>query len=363
MQRYIGLLIVMGAFLLCGPAVAAAGGAITLSDAIVDALIVSPEVELARMSVQEAEIALKEAEIDQLAGRPRSELIEAERSLDEARSRFVDTLSDVALKVQEAYYQVLRTGELLALQQRNEEQAERQYAVAKTRYDAGIIAHHEYLDVELRREQAAHQRLAAERNHENAILRLADMIGADPSEGLQLASTEAPPFTPLSLTLDEAIAEAEASSSDIAQAERGLEAAERNLELAQSTFAPPVELTRAEIARKRAEIRLLQAIAAVRADVRQSYHELTSAATDVALKERSLDLALRRLEIARARYDAGTIPLLDLVGAEAAHMQAGLDATGAVWDYNLAAARFLRKIGRIQLPPLPPSIEEFMSGW
>src|SRR5690606_880235 len=105
MQRYIGLLIVMGAFLLCGPAVAAAGGAFTLSDAIVDALIASPEVELARMSVQEAEIALKEAEIDQLAGRPRSELIEAERSLDEARSRFVDTLGDVALKVQEAYYQ------------------------------------------------------------------------------------------------------------------------------------------------------------------------------------------------------------------------------------------------------------------
>jgi len=94
--------------------------------------------------------------------------------------------------------------------------------------------------------------------------------------------------------------------------------------------------------------------------------------------------ALRRMDDWLARgaerviYDA---PLLFETGADA-HVDAvilvaapeeaqrerlmrrdGLDAAQAVWDYNLAKARFLRTLGRPELPPLPDPIREYIDSW
>lgn len=333
---------------------------LTLERTVALALLHSADVELARLDVREAELRREEARIDQLAGGPRSEFIEAERLLQAARERFVDTLVDVALQAEEAYYDLLRTAELALIARRSEEQAERQFTVAKTRFEAGLIAKHEYDDVELRREEAAFERLAAEEHHEEARRALLRLVGS--AEAHRWAAVEAH-LVPLEIELETALSEAEATRREIRQAARDLEAAQENLELLRSTYAAPVELTRAEIALKRAEIALSQAKAAVQADVRQSYAALERAATAERLGERELRLAQQRLAIARARYEAGVIPLVDLVTAEAASMRASLEAVGAVWEYNLQKARFLRKIGRAELPPLPEAIEEFMSHW
>lgn len=323
------------------------------------AMLRSAAVELARLDVLEAELKLEEARTGLLAGAPRSELLEAEAGIEAARERFVDALLDVAMEVEEAYYNLLRAAELAAIARRGDEQADRRLAIATTRLAAGWIARHEYDEARLRRAEAAHELLAAQERYETALESFLLLTG---SSDAAFPPTAPPAPTP-SVELDQALAEAEAARREIRQAVREVEAARRNLEFLQTSDAAPVAITRAEIALRRAEIQLEQAKALVRADVREAYAALQRARADALLKESERVLAGQRLAVAQARYEAGLISLLDLMAAETAAMQADLAAAGALWDHRLEATRFLRAIGRAHAPSFPREIEEFMAGW
>lgn len=335
---------------------------VNLDEAIRLALLVSPEILLAKFDVLDAEIALKEAEINQLAGHPASELDDAARALVEAQDTFVDTISEVALQVQEAYYQVIRSAELNETQQKMNEQTERQVAVAMTRFEAGLIAKHEIDEVTLQSDQSAIETAAALERHEDTVRELTLLLGLDEPVQIDRSDIEIS-FQPLTITLDEALAEAFATRREISAAQRSVDSAERRLKLAEATYAPPVEITRLEMDVERAEIGLARAEVTVAQDIRGSYRSLQHAATQVSLRRREEELAKRRLEITTVRYDAGLIPLSDLVSAERAVSQAALDVAGTIWDYNGERVAFLKKIGRIELPPLPGEIKEFISRW
>ncbi len=339
---------------------AAGASELTLGQAIELALLRSPEVALARLDVLEAQLRRDEARIDQLAGRPLSELLEAERSLEAARERYLDTLFDVALRVEDEYYKLLRTGEQAAIARLHEEQAERRFQLAAARYEAGQISRLDYEEAQLRRDQATHSRLAAEASHEDARRALRLLTGTGKTQ--RWAQIEVP-FVPLEMELDVAIEEALAKRREVLHAARQVEAAARDLDLLRGISASPAELTRAEAAARRAEIGLAQAIAKVEADVRDGYAILKRAEENVRFREREFALAQQRLAVALARLDAGLISFSDLMIAETEWREASLAAAGAVWDYALEKARFLRKIGRVQLPPLPVEIEEFIASW
>ena len=264
----------------------------------------------------------------------------------EARAAFVEAISEVALQVQEAYYQVIRIGVLNELQQKNNEQTERQLAVAMTRYEAGLMAKHEIDEVILQSDQAAIENEAAVERYEDAVKELAILVGADEFVTIDASDIDIS-FRPLDITLNQALNEALATRREIATARRSVESAQRRLELAEATYAPPVEIMRLEMELERAQIGLARAEATVIRDIRQSYRALINAATNVSLSERAEELAKRQLEITQVRYDAGLIPLSELVAAERAASQAALDVAGAVWDYNSARIAFLKKIGRI----------------
>src|SRR5690606_9678278 len=98
---------------------------LSLAEAVQRALERAPGLPLARLDVTEAEIALKEAELGELVGRPRSEYDRAVQELRQARDGYMDALVHVALQVEEAYYGVLRAAELLQIQESNQEQSDR----------------------------------------------------------------------------------------------------------------------------------------------------------------------------------------------------------------------------------------------
>lgn len=334
---------------------------LSLSAAIQRALERAPELTLARLAVAEAEIALREAELGELIGRPRSEYDQAVQGLREARDDFTDALVQVALQVEEAYYGVLRAGELLQIQESNQEQADRQFALTKARYEAGLIAHQDYLEAEANHEAGLFRLEQSRRSHAEAVRRLAGLVGLEGDAQLEL--TEQFVFEPWPLPLEDALEEALAARSELARVRRAVSQAEAQLEQANAPYAAPVERVRAEMQLERALVQYEQALASAAAQVRQEWFALKDAEHDVEAKRRGEELARSRAEISRARYDAGALPLLDLLQSEATYAQARLDAAGAVWDYNLTKARFLRTLGRSQLPPLPPTVAEYIDSW
>ncbi|HEY8416809.1 MAG TPA: TolC family protein [Limnochordales bacterium] len=334
---------------------------ITVADAVQQALVNSPELTLARLAVAEAEIALQEAAIGRMAGQPESAYRDARDKLQEARDAYTDQLVQVALRVEEAYYNVLRSYELFAIQESNQEQADRQLAVARARYEAGLIARQDLLEAELNHEQSRLSLEKAARDVEEAHRRLAELMGA--VEGAPLLLVEEVRFSPLRIDLEDALAEAVAQRAEVVRAQRAVEQAREQVAQADNPYAAPVELRRAQFNLERAEIQLEQARTQVRQQVRQEWFQLLDAEQQVAMTGRQEELARTRVEISRARYEAGLISLLELLRHEAEYAQARLNAAGAVWDYNLAKARFLRTLGRSELPPLPFAIEEYINSW
>lgn len=334
---------------------------LSLATAIQRGLTHATSLVLAQFKIEEAEIALEEALIRRLEGQPESTVQQAEANLAQARDDYINAIFQVALAVEEAYYDVIRNEERLEIQQRNMEQADRQLAVARARYDAGLISRQELLQTELSHQQSVSAMERAQRQAADARRQLARLIGAD--EGAFLILRDTFPFEPLEITLEDAIAAALATASALKQAERNL--AQRKIDLAQADnpYTAPVTLRKAEMEVRRAEIALEEAKVTAIDQIRQQWYALKDQEYNVISTRQREQLALDSLAICEARFDAGMMSLIDLLRDQASALEAQLNATATVWDYNLAKARFLRAIGRTELPPLPREIADFIASW
>lgn len=250
---------------------------------------------------------------------------------------------------------------MLQIQQGNLEQADRQFAVAQARYEAGLISRQELLQAELAHEQSVTALERAERQLADARRTLARLIGADEDAVFVLQDTF--PFEPFDIALEDALEEALANRTEIKQAERNLAQARLRVAQADNAYTAPVVLRQAQMAARRAEIQLEQARLQVIDSVRQGWWALKDAEKNVEAARKREAIAAEALAISQVRFDAGMISLIDLLRDQAAALQAKLDATAAVWDYNLAKARFLRALGRPELPPLPEAIASYIASW
>ncbi len=184
----------------------------------------------------------------------------------------MDTLVQVALKVEEAYYGVLRAAELLHIQTSNQEQADRQFALTKARYEAGLIARQDFLEAEASYQASSSGLERAQRTYAEAVRQLALLIGLP--ENAELVLTEQFEFEPWSVPLDAAVNEALAQRSDIERARRVVEQAENQLAQANAPYAAPIERVRAELQLERALVQYEQAAANVASQVRQEWFAL-----------------------------------------------------------------------------------------
>lgn len=334
---------------------------LTVAEAVQHALVRAPELEMAKLSIAEADIALQDAVIGRLAGQPASAYEDARDRVQEARDNYTDQLVQVALNVEEAYYNALRAAELLQIQQGNQEQADRQLAVARARFEAGLIARQDFLEAQLNHAESTLQLDNARRSYADAIDRLVELMGMP--VGTPIVLVEEVGFAPWRIELEEALEEALSQRQEIVRAQRAIEKARLQVAHADTPYTAPVELEKARLNLRRAEVQHEQARLQVMTQVRTEWAQLMDAERQVEMTRRKEELARSRAEISRARYDAGLISLLDLLRDEAEYAQARLNAAGAVWDYNLRQARFLRTLGRPELPPLPEPIADYMAGW
>lgn len=334
---------------------------LTLTEAIQRALDDAPTLQLARFDVEEAMIGLREAELGQLAGQPRNEYEQVLRRLHDAQEAYIDQLAHIALQVEEAYYKVLGSGEALTIQKSNVEQADRQFALTKARYEAGLIARQDFLEAELSYEQTIYTLETVEREHDDAWRHLRRLVGLDDETALRLHDDVS--FEPLHIELHVAVSEALTNRSEIRRAERAVGQADTAVRQAAAPYAAPVELDRAEMNLARAKIQLEETIRQIEDEVRNEWFALVDLSRNVEVTARKERLAHNKVEISRTRYEGGAIALLQLLQDEETYARARQDAVGAMWDYNLARARFWRTLGRSQLPPLPPAVADYIESW
>ena len=89
---------------------------------------------------------------------------------------------------------------------------------------------------------------------------------------------------------------------------------------------------------------------------------MQSAETTLLLREKRLSLVRQRLRLTQTRHDAGAASWMELFTAETEVFQAQIDASQALWDYNLKKARLLWLAGQGAPLVIPAEYQELFRG-
>jgi outer membrane protein TolC len=294
-----------------------------------------------------------------------------------------DARTIVVQSVTAAYLQVISAAARIDTTRAQVETARATYQQAADRYSAGTAPRIDATrsQVELQTQQ---QRLTAvENDFAKFKISFGRLIGLPP--GQEFTLTDLLPFTPVTgVTVDQAISRAYSNRFDLKAAQAQVRAAELARQGAAAERLPTLEIAGdygliavdptsshgtfgvtgalrfpiwqggrvqgdiqqadAALDQRRAEYQDLRA--RVDAEVRTSFLDLTSAATQVGVAESNRKLAAETLTQARDRFAAGVTDTVEVVQAQEAVAAAELDYISSLYAHNLAKANLARAMGQ-----------------
>lgn len=318
----------------------------------------------------------------------RSDALErAARAERDAVAADLDTArADLRLEVTRAYWGVVTAAESAAVLEDALARAAAHLADVRVRDEAGLVSPHEVAAVEAQRSRQRMLLIEARNLHLSAQASLARLLGRPVDEEFQLTEP---------LALAESVAPTAEAAGHVRRPERDallgrVSAAEERQNAARAGRRPVVSLaggvdyaspnprlfprqdawktswdvsvqaswslwdagrTAAATAQAASIVsaeraRLAELDSLIRTDVRQRTLDLESARAVVDAASEALRSAEEATRVATNRFDAGVATSMDVLDAQLARLQAGLDRTRALANVRLAEARLARAMGR-----------------
>jgi outer membrane protein TolC len=291
----------------------------------------------------------------------------------------------IGLSAKQAFFDVLRADQLVAVAAARIRQAERSRDIAKSRRDAGTATRSDELRAELELNTARQSMLVAQEQRQTATLVLGRLIGADGPVGA-LADTASLEPRPLPLARGELESLAAASSPQVTFAQERSRASAAGVAQARSQWLPSIvagagynvantvsiagalrdgyavqlgltyplfngfkreeQVTQAVVAADIAKVTAADAVRAARADAGRLAGSVAIAADRVALAHAAVGVAEEDLRVIEARYRVGASSILDLVTSQVNLVQARTDLVTSRYDYLIARAGLEAVVGR-----------------
>lgn len=231
---------------------------------------------------------------DELA---RQNALEAVEELpDRAREAKASVLLDVYRRYRALQIQEARVG----LSAAQADTASQRYSTIVAQYEAGLVSAEAVAQAELERDRAQAGLERAQREFTMSLRAFARDLGMDDADGLQLAPLpEELDYQNLSISRDDAVERAIASSRELRDAQRSLRAAKTRLDAVKASRLS-VNLSAG------ATLRAWDADPVFSASIGASYNLADGGASDIQRREAELNVerAQRALEAARAKVEA-----------------------------------------------------------
>jgi outer membrane protein len=307
-------------------------------------------------------------------------------------------VQEVILNVKQAYYALLQAGKLQEVSQQTLDQTESHLKKAEAFFRAGSKPRFDVTRAEVDVNNARLGLINARNNVRLRTIALYNAMGTAPGGDIDTEDTLAPPLAVPSL--DEVQAEALRNRPELLKIETDIQAAEARVRTARSGYLPTLSangaynwahgtsettlppgflgsgefssdirdswnagvmlsmplfeggMTSGRVAEARANQYALEAQRdtlkqSILLEVSQSHADLESAAARIAVMDSSLKSARESLELAEGRYQAGVGPSIEVTDATVAAAKAETDHIQALYDYQLAAARLAKAMGRV----------------
>ena len=334
-------------------AVALAGGQAPLKMSLNDCLLAitddHPQIKLAKYKVQEAQMELQKLKLEDPATISGQELAQAEALVANAEKAMIDAKYSLYRQVEEKYYGLLRALQTVKSQQESLQWMEKQMQITKIKYDSGMVPQKDMQTMDEQLNKAKRNLEDTNFNLQTFYMEFDLLLGWPLDRVIEPLDREFP-FEPLQVTLDEITTYSLEHSSKVVQAREAVKEAEANLRFKKLSEESQAEITRAENALSMAQIELEQAIKEQLIAVRGTYKNIISGTEHVQEAKIAFEQAKKEQDILKVKYDAGMIPLLELVKGRTSLAEKEIGWIQAIYDYNLLKVTFNQAIGKEYSP-------------
>lgn len=307
---------------------------------------------------------------------------------------------EVVLNVKQAFFALLQADKLVEVAQKTVEQTESHLNQARAFFRAGSKPRFDVTRAEVDVNNAKLSLINAKSSVRIRTIALNNAMGVDPGQATQIADA-LPPVPPLP-TLEQAQAEALKGRPEFTKAEADIEAAKARVKAERSNYLPTLSAsgaynwshgttetefggqslpgfsgqsiqsdiqnswnagvtltvplfqggqTRGRVSEARANLLVLEAQRdtirqSILLELNQAFADIEGSVARVDVMESTVKKARENLELAQGRYEAGIGPYIEVTDAQLAAVNAETDHIQALYDYQLAAARLLKAVGR-----------------
>ncbi len=326
-------------------------------------------------------------------GRTGNSLDSAKFGTQSAEQDIDRVVQEVVLNVKQAYYALLQAKKLVSVARKTLGQTDSHLKQAEAFFRAGSKPRFDVTRAEVDVNNAKLGVINAENAVRINTITLYNAMGLDPVRDVEIEDVLSRPTAVPSL--DQALAEALNNRPEMLKAESDIRAAQFRVKTEQSSYLPtlsangaynwthgttsmgsfngvPLEgdvgdswnagvmlsmplfeggLTRGRVSEARANQHALEAQRdalrqSILLEVNQAYADLESASARIAVMDSSLKSAQESLDLAEGRYRAGVGPSIEVTDAQVAAAKAETDHVQALYDYQLAAAKLAKAMGK-----------------
>ncbi len=308
---------------------------------------------------------------------------DAERGRRLAELGHEQTVRDLLLDVELAYWDILKTDRLRLVAQQQVADLAEHLRVVKASYEAGSVPFNEVLKTTVSLAEAEQRLLTARNNADLAVMAMNHLLRQDLATPLAVAplAEEAAPEVP---AFEEALRGAREHRTELASARTRTESMRLRQHLARSEFLPKLsavahydlaketaavlpenwevlgilrwtfwewgktrhEVERAGVLIRRSELDRLAIEDGIALEVREQHLRSLEAKGKIAVARTAVEQAEENYRITRERFAAGVTTNTEVLDAESLLVSARANHTNAVYDFFAAMARLNRAMGR-----------------
>ncbi|MDD4754394.1 MAG: TolC family protein [Desulfitobacteriaceae bacterium] len=250
------------------------------------------------------------------------------------------TENSIKFGVEAAYYGVQQAEKLLEVSQASFKRAEEQYKQAQARFNAGTSAKMEVISAEAQLKSAEAGVNEAQSTLQVAMMNLNKTLGLNLETPLKL--TDSFQFkTAEAVDVEKVIQEMTDQDISFVSAREEFNINQLNFDYHEKYYTSNTFVYRdAQYKYKEAEVKYDNAKVDLRLNIKGAYLDLKTAEENYHVLTKSLEQAKEAYRLNKLRYEVGMATNYDVLNAEAALKQAELGLLNALYNYNLAKAKF-----------------------
>lgn len=329
---------------------------LSLSQVIEMAMKENSQVELAVLGVEKADLSVERAELakkkllDAMDNPDRRDqnaamVVDVQPVLAQNGKVIADTTKEytensIKFGVESAYYGVLRAGRNLETAKASLQRAKEQLKQAQAKFNAGTVAKIDVISAESQVMSAEVVLREAESGLQKANMGLNQALNLNVDTPLKL--TDSFSYEPAEeIDPEKVIQEMMEKDLSYVAAHETYKGNQALFDYYTKYFTPHIfDYREAAYNFKEAEVNLNHAKSSLQINVKAAYLDLKTYEANYQSYLKSVEIVKEAYRLAQLRYDVGMATGYDVLSAETALMQADLGLLNALYNYNLAKAKF-----------------------